>query len=186
MERKDEIGTLAREFDRLLERLEGDIAERERMRERVVFLDDRYDGSWVEAPVKVARWFVRRGFEPGTAVRFLFRARDMSMVDRYVDCLLYFGFFLGGLLLATFGFRNSLWLMAAGLALVLAGTMISLPKEIGVTKKKTKFSAILSKSREINLLSAARLFLFGSRDVWFVVGLPVFLASVTGWNFRRT
>lgn len=92
------------------------------------------------------------------------------------------GFFLGGLLLTLLGFRNSLWLMAAGLALVLAGTMVSLPREIGMAKKKTKFSAILSKSRDINLLSAARLFLFGSRDIWFVVGLPVFLSASLGWS----
>lgn len=95
------------------------------------------------------------------------------------------GFFLGGLLLTTIGFRNSLWLMAAGLALVLLATLISLPKEIGMAKKKTKFSAILSKSRNINLLSAARLFLFGSRDIWFVVGLPVFLSASLGWSHTQ-
>jgi predicted MFS family arabinose efflux permease len=95
------------------------------------------------------------------------------------------GFFLGGLLLTLFGFRTSLWLMAVGLVLVLAGTMISLPGEIGMAKKKTKFSAILSKSRDINLLSAARLFLFGSRDIWFVVGLPVFLSASLGWSHTQ-
>ncbi|SHI89188.1 Predicted arabinose efflux permease, MFS family [Malonomonas rubra DSM 5091] len=95
------------------------------------------------------------------------------------------GFFLGGLLLTLFGFRVSLWLMSAGLLLVLAGTMVSLPGEIGMAKKKTKFSVILSKSRDINLLSAARLFLFGSRDIWFVVGLPVFLSASLGWSHTQ-
>jgi len=52
----------------------------------------------------------------------------------------------------------------------------------GAAKAKAKFKQIFSKTREINILSGARFFLFGSRDVWFVVGLPVFLASVTGWN----
>lgn len=92
------------------------------------------------------------------------------------------GFFLGGLLLSTVGFRNALWLMAAGLTLVLMLTLFSLPREIGMAKKKTKFSAILSKRRDINLLSAARLFLFGSRDLWFVVGLPVFLSASLSWG----
>lgn len=92
------------------------------------------------------------------------------------------GFFLGGLLLNLFGFRVSLLLMAGGLALVLLATLFSLPREIGMAKKKTKFSAILSKSRDINLLSAARLFLFGSRDIWFVVALPVFLSASLGWS----
>lgn len=95
------------------------------------------------------------------------------------------GFFLGGLLLTTLGFRYSLWLMAAGLIIVLLATLLSLPREIGMAKKKTKFSAILSKSRNINLLSAARLFLFGSRDIWFVVGLPVFLSASLGWNHAQ-
>lgn len=92
------------------------------------------------------------------------------------------GFFLGGLLLTTVGFRNALWLMAAGLALVLLAISASLPKSIGISKKRTNFKAILSKSRDINLLSAARLFLFGARDLWFVVGLPVFLSTSLGWS----
>lgn len=92
------------------------------------------------------------------------------------------GFFLGGVLLTWFGFRGSLLLMAAGLALVLVASVISLPEELGQAKAKVKFSRILSKSRDINLLSAARLFLFGSRDVWFVVGLPVFLSASLGWS----
>lgn len=95
------------------------------------------------------------------------------------------GFFLGGLLLTTVGFRNALWLMATGLVLVLLATLFSLPKEIGMAKKKTKLSAILSKSRDINLLSAARLFLFGSRDIWFVVGLPVFLSASLNWSHTQ-
>lgn len=75
--------------------------------------------------------------------------------------------------------------MAAGLFLLLLAMLASLPRTIGKSKQKTKFSAILSKSRDINLLSAARVFLFGSRDIWFVVGLPVFLAASLGWSFTQ-
>ena len=92
------------------------------------------------------------------------------------------GFFLGGVLLTWIGFRASLLLMAGVLTLVLLATAACLPQQIGLASKKTRFSAILSKSREINLLSAARLFLFGSRDIWFVVGLPVFLSASLGWK----
>jgi len=92
------------------------------------------------------------------------------------------GFFLGGLLLTWLGFRPALLAMAAGLALVLVLSVMSLPKEMGKAKTKVKFSRIFSKSREINLLSAARLFLFGSRDIWFVVGLPVFLSASLDWS----
>ena len=92
------------------------------------------------------------------------------------------GFFVGGALLAAFGFVGALVGMAAALILVLLGTAASLSGDLGRSKKKVKFTAILSKSPEINWLSAARLFLFASRDVWFVVGLPVFLSQL-GWSF---
>ena len=92
------------------------------------------------------------------------------------------GFFLGGLLLYLIGFRWAMGGMAAALFLVYLYAWWALPMGMGMAKKKAKISQIFSKTREINILSGARFFLFGSRDVWFVVGLPVFLASVTGWN----
>jgi len=95
------------------------------------------------------------------------------------------GFFLGGLLLAIAGFRGSLWGMAAALVVVLVACVLSLPAEMGRAKAKTKFTQLLSKSRDINALSAARLFLFGARDIWFVVGVPVFLSAKLGWSFAE-
>ena len=92
------------------------------------------------------------------------------------------GFFVGSVLLSTLGFIGALVAMAAGLFVVLLGTVVALPPEIGRSKKKVKFTALFSKSAAINWLSAARLFLFGARDVWFVVGLPVFLSEL-GWTF---
>lgn len=91
------------------------------------------------------------------------------------------GFFVGGALLAALGFNGSLIFMAAALAVVLLATAASLSTDLGRSKKKVKFSGLFSKSREINRLSAARLFLFAARDVWFVVGLPVFLSQL-GWS----
>ncbi len=95
------------------------------------------------------------------------------------------GFFLGGVLLAGVGFRAALLLMAAGLLLILLSTALVLPESIGQARKKTRFSAIFSKNRSVNLLSLARLFLFSSRDIWFVVGLPVFLSASLGWNHAQ-
>ncbi len=94
------------------------------------------------------------------------------------------GFFVGSALLGAFGFIHSLWIMAGCLVLLLF-TGLFLPKGMGKIKAKVKFNQLFSKSREINILSAARFFLFGSRDVWFVVGLPVFLRSVLGWSFSQ-
>lgn len=92
------------------------------------------------------------------------------------------GFFLGGVLLTTFGFKLAIQLMAALLLLVWIWSLFSLTAELGKAKNKPKFTEIFSKSRSINLLSAARLFLFGARDVWFVVALPVFLATTFNWD----
>ena len=93
------------------------------------------------------------------------------------------GFFLGGALLAGIGFRGSLLAMAAALALIWIASLILLKKDLGKARAKPKFRELLSKSRTINVLSAARLFLFGARDVWFVVALPVYLSTVFGWDF---
>lgn len=95
------------------------------------------------------------------------------------------GFFLGGALLAVLGFQASLMAMATVLALICVASLVLLKKDLGKAKAKPKFHDILSKSRAINILSGARLFLFGARDVWFVVALPVYLASVFGWDFWR-
>lgn len=93
------------------------------------------------------------------------------------------GFFLGGALLAGIGFRGSQLAMAAALALIWIASLFLLKKDLGKARAKPKFRELLSKSRTINVLSAARLFLFGARDVWFVVALPVYLSTVFGWDF---
>ena len=93
------------------------------------------------------------------------------------------GFFIGGALLALLGFAGAVLAMAAVLALVWLASLCLLQKDLGKAKAKPKFREILSKSRAINLLSAARLFLFAARDVWFVVALPVYLSQVFGWDF---
>jgi predicted MFS family arabinose efflux permease len=95
------------------------------------------------------------------------------------------GFFLGGSLLAGLGFRGAVGLMAAALLLVWLASLALLRRDLGRASNKPRFREVLSKSRAINLLSAARLFLFGARDVWFVVALPVFLSASLGWDHRQ-
>jgi len=92
------------------------------------------------------------------------------------------GFFLGGLLLTSVGFNAAVGAMAAGLFVAFLLTLV-LPGEIGRMKRKPAFSALFSKSQGINDLSLARFFLFGARDVWFVVALPVFLQAALGWKY---
>ena len=92
------------------------------------------------------------------------------------------GFFLGGVLLETLGFRGALWAMASLLALVLVGVVVSLPPMMGRKKASKSVRELFAKNPGINALAAARVVLFGARDVWFVVGVPVFLYSA-GWTF---
>lgn len=93
------------------------------------------------------------------------------------------GFFLGGALLAWLNFRSALVGMAIVLSVVWMLSFVLLKKDLGTSRAKPKFKDLLSKSRAINVLSAARLFLFGARDVWFVVALPVYLSTAFGWDF---
>ncbi|WP_046003250.1 organoarsenical effux MFS transporter ArsJ [Pseudoalteromonas rubra] len=92
------------------------------------------------------------------------------------------GFFLGGLLLTQLGFQGALWFMSLMLLVTWVLSLILLKQDLGKKKHKPKFSEMFSTSKQVNWLSAARLFLFASRDVWFVVALPVYLASVFGWD----
>lgn len=92
------------------------------------------------------------------------------------------GFFVGGLLLELVGFRQALWLMAALLAVILVIGLVSLPHALGKAKSSKTMKELFGKSHGVNLLAAARIFMFGARDVWFVVGLPVFLYA-SGWRF---
>ena len=92
------------------------------------------------------------------------------------------GFFVGGLLLDVVGFRPALWLMAGLLGVIFIAGLLLLPRELGKAKSSKTMRELFGKSRGVNLLAAARIFMFGARDVWFVVGLPVFLYA-SGWRF---
>ena len=88
-----------------------------------------------------------------------------------------FGFLTGALLLSFTSFETSLVIMALILALMFVLLLINLKTNISEVNKKSKFSEVFSKNKDINYLSLGRVFLFGSRDTWFVVGLPIFLYS---------
>ena len=94
------------------------------------------------------------------------------------------GFFLGGLLLTVVGFQTGVLILAGMVATALVSVSILMRGEqLGRPDATAKFKHMFSNNRAVNILAGARIFLFASRDVWFVVGLPVFLYSVVGWNF---
>ena len=92
------------------------------------------------------------------------------------------GFFFGGVLLEMLGFKGALWLMAAIIGAIFLAGMTSLPRQLGKAQPSATVREFLAKSRGVNLLAAARVFMFGAREVWFMVGLPVFLYAA-GWKF---
>ena len=89
------------------------------------------------------------------------------------------GFFLGAALLALAGFQSAVWGMAAVLAAILIAVVLFLPAGLpGRIKSEEAWGGWRSKDPRVNRLSLARMFLFGARDVWFVVGIPVYFQAI--------
>lgn len=127
-----------------------------------------------------------------TAVKFLVPADQSSTLFKWVSLLTGsknaikgFGFFVGGYLLQTIGFKYGLWSLASIIVIVLILSLIALPGNIGETKSKIKFKNLFDISDSLKLLSGARVFLFASRDVWFVVALPVYFSTFFGWSHTQ-
>ena len=112
--------------------------------------------------------------------------RLVAIVTGSKNALKGVGFFLGAALLAGVGYAAALRWMAGGIAVTAVAVVVLLKGDIGRATTKPPLRSVLAKSAAINRLSAARFFLFGSRDIWFVVALPVFLDDILGWSFERT
>ena len=118
----------------------------------------------------------------GTADGALFKL--VAILTGSKNALKGVGFFLGSALLAWIGYDTSLIAMAIALAIMVIALLILLDEDIGRSKQKAPLRSIFSKSSAINRLSFARFFLFGSRDIWFVVAVPVFLSTELGWSHQ--
>ena len=125
-----------------------------------------------------------------SAVKLVVPENDQSSLYRWVailtgskNALKGVGFFLGGLLLTLFGFQAAVLALALLVLIALVVTSTSMRGHLGRPNKTAKFKHMFSNNRAVNILAAARIFLFAARDVWFVVGLPFFLYSELGWSF---
>jgi MFS family permease len=125
-----------------------------------------------------------------SAVKLVVPEGDQSSLYRWVavltgskNALKGVGFFLGGLLLTLFGFQAAVLALAALVLIALITTSSLMRGHLGRPDKTAKFKHMFSNNRAVNILAAARIFLFAARDVWFVVGLPFFLYSQLGWSF---
>lgn len=124
-----------------------------------------------------------------TAVKFLVPKDENSRLFKWVSLLTGsknaikgFGFFVGGFLLQSIGFRKGLWSLALLIITVLILSLSFLPDNIGEKKSKISFKKLFDISDKLKLLSGARVFLFASRDIWFVVALPVYFSTVFNWS----
>ena len=115
--------------------------------------------------------------EPGALYRWV------AILTGSKNALKGVGFFLGGLLLSTVGFRAGLLVLAGIVGVALLVTLTLMRGDLATPDAKARFGQMFSNSRAVNVLAAARIFLFASRDVWFVVGLPVYLRTVLDWTF---
>ena len=126
-------------------------------------------------------------------IKLVVPADDRSGLMRWVailtgskNALKGVGFLLGGVLLETIGFRNGNLAMAGALVLALVLSVALLPKAAGKSTGKVALRHLIARDARVNWLSAARLFLFGARDVWFVFALPIFLSVDLGWSFSQS
>ncbi len=127
-----------------------------------------------------------------TAVKFLIPQDQSSKLFKWVailtgskNAIKGAGFFVGGLLLQTYGFEMSLWILSAVILVALLSSLIFLSGDMGQVKSKSKLRGIFQQKSEIKTLSAARVFLFGARDIWFVVAVPIYMTTQFGWNFTQ-
>ncbi|MDX6522757.1 MAG: transporter, family, 1-arseno-3-phosphoglycerate exporter [Gaiellales bacterium] len=125
-----------------------------------------------------------------SAVRLVVADGESDLLFRWVSILTGsknaikgVGFFVGGLLLTLVGFQHALMILIALTSGAIAAVLTLMRGTLGTPDRRAKFSHMFSNNRAVNMLAAARMFLFASRDVWFVVGVPVFLRSQQGWSF---
>ncbi len=125
-----------------------------------------------------------------SAVKLVVPENDESSLYRWVailtgskNALKGVGFFLGGALLTIFGFKVAALALAALVLIALVATSSLMHGRLGRPDKTAKFTQMFSNNRAVNVLAAARIFLFAARDVWVVVGLPFFLYAELGWSF---
>ncbi len=94
------------------------------------------------------------------------------------------GFFVGAALLARLGWSGALLGLAGLVVVALLAVLVLLDEDIGRSSSKPSLRSAMSTSSAVNRLSTARFFLFGARDIWFVVALPVFLDETLGWSYE--
>ena len=94
------------------------------------------------------------------------------------------GSLLGAALVGTIGYNYTLLVLVFIVALFIPVAFVYMDHRLGkqAVGKKIDWNRVFRKGRDVNVLSAARFWLFGSRDIWFEIALPLFLKNSLGWS----
>ncbi|ERP31382.1 organoarsenical effux MFS transporter ArsJ [Chitinivibrio alkaliphilus] len=127
-----------------------------------------------------------------TAIKYLIPQQKNALLFKWVAVLTGSknavkgaGFFVGGFLLQYFGFSNALIILALLILVSLGGSLLFLPPRIGAPAQPKPFQGLFRQQKNIKILSAARVFLFAARDIWFVVAIPIYFSRTLGWTHSQ-
>jgi hypothetical protein len=109
----------------------------------------------------------------------------VSALTGYKNSLKGVGYFMGAALL-DWSYEAAISVNIGFIIVALPFAIFGLTTQLGrVASKNITLAAVFKQSDNINYLSLARLFLFGSRDLWFEVPLPFYLRSPEGLGWPR-
>jgi MFS family permease len=111
--------------------------------------------------------------------------KRVSMITGLKNSLKGVGYFLGGALV-QWSYFGALGVMMGIVLLAIPWPALGLESGLGRTRRENiTWRSVFKKNHNIQALSAARFFLFASRDAWFDVPLPFYLRSKEGFGWER-
>jgi len=94
-----------------------------------------------------------------------------------------FGSIVGAILINFTSLVTSVCVLLGIIGLIVPAPILYMDKFLGMNKKNAVFNLkVLQKGRDVNVLSLARFFLFGARDIWYEIAAPLFLSQALLWS----
>ena len=92
------------------------------------------------------------------------------------------GLFLGGVMLVTVGYFVGLICLSVLILVPIPFVLYYVDRNLGISRKRIKFVDMFKTTKSVGILSLSRFWLYGSRDLWFEIATPIFLAKALGWS----
>jgi len=94
-----------------------------------------------------------------------------------------FGSILGAVRINFTSLVASVRVLLGIILLIVPAPVFYMDSALGMNKKNAVFNmSVLQKGRDVNVLSLARFFLFGARDIWYEIAAPLFLRQALLWS----